>query len=245
MSSLYELDKEYELALNNFKVDEETGEVLFDNELLEQLEGDYKQKVDNIACYIKDLQALSQSIKNEKANLDERLKANDKKIDSLKNYLFVSLERREISKLETARNKLSFRKSTSLIVEDEKLVPKKFINKVVTEKIDKNRGKFIMKRMKRFLAAYLCFGMMLFATVNASAYIDPSQVTLVIQVISGIVIALGATFYVVWRKIKKKASKVLGIDENAGKEVEEDIVIDEEETKTEEKDSSDKTEENK
>lgn len=99
--------------------------------------------------------------------------------------------------------------------------------------------------MKRFLAAYLCFGMMLFATVNASAYIDPSQVTLVIQVISGIVIALGATFYVVWRKIKKKASKVLGIDENAGKEVEEDIVINEEETKTEEKDSSDKTEENK
>ena len=87
--------------------------------------------------------------------------------------------------------------------------------------------------------------MMLFATVNASAYIDPSQVTLVIQVISGIVIALGATFYVVWRKIKKKASKVLGIDENAGKEVEEDIVIDEEEIKTEEKDSSDKTEENK
>ena len=99
--------------------------------------------------------------------------------------------------------------------------------------------------MKRFLAAYLCFGMMLFATVNASAYIDPSQVTLVIQVISGIVIALGAMFYVVWRKIKKKASKVLGIDENAGKEVEEDIVIDEEEIKTEEKDSSDKTEENK
>lgn len=39
MSSLYELDKEYELALNNFTVYEETGEVLFNNELLEQLEG--------------------------------------------------------------------------------------------------------------------------------------------------------------------------------------------------------------
>ena len=99
MSSLYELDKEYELALNNFKVDEETGEVFFNNELLEQLEGDYKQKVDNIACYIKDLQALSQSIKNEKANLDERLKANDKKIDSLKNYLFVSLKQIIIQKI--------------------------------------------------------------------------------------------------------------------------------------------------
>ena len=155
MSSLYELDKEYELALNNFKVDEETGEVFFNNELLEQLEGDYKQKVDNIACYIKDLQALSQSIKNEKANLDERLKANDKKIESLKNYLFVSLERREISKLETARNKLSFRKSTSLIVEDEKLVPRKYINKVVTEKIDKKAITDVIKSGKSVKGCYL------------------------------------------------------------------------------------------
>lgn len=153
MSSLYELDKEYELALNNFTVDEETGEVLFNNELLEQLEGDYKQKVDNIACYIKDLQALSQNIKAEKANLDERLKANDKKIESLKNYLFVSLERREISKLETARNKLSFRKSTSLIVEDEKLVPRKY--KVVTEKIDKKAITEVIKSGKNVKGCYL------------------------------------------------------------------------------------------
>lgn len=153
MSSLYELDKEYELALNNFTVDEETGEVLFNNELLEQLEGDYKQKVDNIACYIKYLQALSQNIKAEKANLDERLKANDKKIESLKNYLFVSLERREISKLETARNKLSFRKSTSLIVEDEKLVPRKY--KVVTEKIDKKAITEVIKSGKNVKGCYL------------------------------------------------------------------------------------------
>lgn len=153
MSSLYELDKEYELALNNFTVDEETGEVLFNNELLEQLEGDYKKKVDNIACYIKDLQALSQNIKAEKANLDERLKANDKKIESLKNYLFVSLERREISKLETARNKLSFRKSTSLIVEDEKLVPRKY--KVVTEKIDKKAITDVIKSGKNVKGCYL------------------------------------------------------------------------------------------
>lgn len=100
--------------------------------------------------------------------------------------------------------------------------------------------------MKILLAAYLCFGMTLFATVNAAAYIDPSQVTLIAQVIGGIVIALGATFYIVWRKIKKKASKVLGIDENAGKEVEEDIVINEDdEAKSDEENASDETDENK
>ena len=103
--------------------------------------------------------------------------------------------------------------------------------------------------MKILLAAYLCFGMTLFATVNAAAYIDPSQVTLIAQVIGGIVIALGATFYIVWRKIKKKASKVFGIDENAGKEVEEDIVINEEEDgcadNSEDDTSSDKTDEKK
>ena len=43
--------------------------------------------------------------------------------------------------------------------------------------------------------------------------------------ISGIVIALGATAVVLWRKAKKKAALLLKIDENAHKEVEEDLVI--------------------
>lgn len=91
-----------------------------------------------------------------------------------------------------------------------------------------------MKRIKILLSAYLCFGMMIFATVNAAAYIDPSVVSYAAQAIAGIVIAAGAVFFVWWRKVKKKVSKKLGIDENAGKEVEEDIVINEDdETKSE------------
>ena len=67
----------------------------------------------------------------------------------------MSLERREISKLETARNKLSFRKSTSLVVEDEKLVPRKYINKVVTEKIDKKAITDVIKSGKNVKGCYL------------------------------------------------------------------------------------------
>lgn len=156
MDSLYRINKAYENALNNFTVDEETGEILYfnDKELI-KLDDDYRVKVDNIACYIKDLQALSNEIKAEKTALEDRLKANDKKIDTLKNYVANSLEMRVMNKIETARNKLSLRKSTSLIVEDEKLVPRKYINKVVTEKIDKKAITEVIKSGKSVKGCYL------------------------------------------------------------------------------------------
>jgi len=39
-----------------------------------------------------------------------------------------------------------------------------------------------------------------------------------------VAIALGVVFGVFWRKVKKGANKVLNRDENAGKEVEDEIV---------------------
>ena len=41
---------------------------------------------------------------------------------------------------------------------------------------------------------------------------------------AGVAIALGVVFGVVWRKVKRGANKALGRDENAGKEVEDEIV---------------------
>lgn len=55
------------------------------------------------------------------------------------------------------------------------------------------------------------------------AYIDPSVMSYTVQAIAAVAIALGVVFGVVWRKIKKGTNKVLGRDENAGKEVEDDI----------------------
>ena len=57
------------------------------------------------------------------------------------------------------------------------------------------------------------------------AYIDPSSVTIVITSISAIVIAVGATAVILWRKAKKKVAATLHIDENANKEVEDELVI--------------------
>ena len=73
---------------------------------------------------------------------------------------------------------------------------------------------------------YLYFGacFMLVLQLPAHAYIDPSVATYVVQVVAGIAVAVGAVAGIAWRRAKKKVQEKLGIDENAGKEVEDDIV---------------------
>lgn len=67
-------------------------------------------------------------------------------------------------------------------------------------------------------------GMMVALSINASAYLDPSVMTYTVQVVAGVAVAIGAVIGVYWRKAKKKVQDKMGIDENAKKEVEEDVV---------------------
>ncbi len=78
-----------------------------------------------------------------------------------------------------------------------------------------------MKYIERML--YIT-GIALFLTVPAHAYLDPSVMTYTIQVVAGIVVAVGAVVGIYWRKAKKKVQDKLGIDENAKKEVEADVI---------------------
>jgi len=65
---------------------------------------------------------------------------------------------------------------------------------------------------------------MIALSINVSAYLDPSVMTYTIQVVAGVVVAVGAVIGVYWRKAKKKVQEKMGIDENAKKEVEDDVV---------------------
>ena len=67
--------------------------------------------------------------------------------------------------------------------------------------------------------------------VPAFAYVDPSVTSMAIQAVVGVVVAVAAVAGVLWSKAKKKAKQVLNIDENAGKTVEEEVVIFDDETK--------------
>ena len=78
------------------------------------------------------------------------------------------------------------------------------------------------------LAGFVGLCSMLMFGLNANAYIDPSVMTYMIQVVAGIVVAVGAIAGVYIRKAKKKVNEKLGIDENKNKEVEsDDILVDE------------------
>lgn len=59
---------------------------------------------------------------------------------------------------------------------------------------------------------------------HLAGYIDPSVMTYAIQVIAGVVVAVGAVIGIYWRRAKKKVQDKLGIDESTKKEVEDDIV---------------------
>lgn len=71
---------------------------------------------------------------------------------------------------------------------------------------------------------FLFIGSMVMFSRTAKAYIDPSIITFAIQIGAGIVVAIGAVVGITWRKMKRKVAKKLGIEENARKEIEEDVV---------------------
>ena len=79
-----------------------------------------------------------------------------------------------------------------------------------------------MKKALTFSYFFVCFSMLL--TIHAHAYIEPSVVTYGIQIIAGVLVAVGAAVGIYWRRAKRKVQEKLGIDENAKKEIEDDVV---------------------
>ena len=71
--------------------------------------------------------------------------------------------------------------------------------------------------MKKILASlpllmYLVVCMILTPT-QASAYIDPSTTTFIVQAAIGLAVAVAAGFSIHWRKAKKKINKAVGREE--------------------------------
>lgn len=136
MPSLYEIDQGI-LGC----IDQETGE-LIDPERLENLQMERNQKIENIALWIKNLQADALAYKAEKEAFAEREKAAANKAEQLKAYLARALAGQKFS---TARCAVSFRKSTKLEVLDADCIPGEFMVKTVTIKPDANAIKELLK----------------------------------------------------------------------------------------------------
>lgn len=60
-------------------------------------------------------------------------------------------------------------------------------------------------------------------------YLDPAATSALISSLTALVVAVGASGIVIWRKLKKKVDKTLNKDPNANKEVEDELIINDEE----------------
>lgn len=101
-------------------VDTETGEII-DFDQLDALTMERDTKLENIALYIKSLEAEVAAIETERDTLAQRCKVKKNKAARLREYLAYNLDGQPF---ETPRVALSFRKSTGLKVLDERLLMK-------------------------------------------------------------------------------------------------------------------------
>ena len=109
---LYEIDNEILEC-----IDLETGEII-DTDKLEALQMERDAKIENVACWIKDLKAEAEAIKAEKLALAERQKVAENKAESLKKWLAYALQGKKFS---TAKCSISFRNTESVEITPEGL----------------------------------------------------------------------------------------------------------------------------
>jgi len=124
--------------LENEEFNEETGELIDNSEaikqLLSEIEGERDSKADNIAYLIKDAHISQLELKVEVDRLNERKKMFERQEESLKHLLDFLLNG---EKLKTDRFTYSYRKSQSVHIIDEDLIPAKYLN--VKEEITVNK----------------------------------------------------------------------------------------------------------
>lgn len=151
--SLYEIRQEIENQLDMIfdSVDTETGEVTISFDTLDCLNIAKAEKVENIACYIKNLDAEVEAYKTEEDRLRKRRQALENKANRLRKYLADNLEITD--KYDTPRCRVSFRKSTKVSIPDESVIPKKYL-KVKTE-VDRTTIKSLLKEGKKIKGATL------------------------------------------------------------------------------------------
>jgi len=134
---LYELTMQYQRLLD--EVEEAEGELTDEQwEMLEILDGAFDDKVENLAKFVRSIQADADAVKTERQRLAAREKSLGNKVDWLKRYLQQALEAAGKDKVKGRVLNVSLRRApVSCIVRDLDLVPPAFKEEVTTINPDK------------------------------------------------------------------------------------------------------------
>lgn len=114
---LYEIADIYLNLIEAIENEELPEEAVADT--LEAITAELEEKADNIACMMKQLNAEADAIREEEKRLAKRRQTKEKVAERCKQYLSDMLLKVGIDKVETVRNKITFRKSEPLDINDE------------------------------------------------------------------------------------------------------------------------------
>lgn len=141
--TLYEIEEKLYQRLNEgIAFDDETGEVYTELDLQKLLD----EKMDDYCLFMKNEQAEIEALKNEKKNLDKRIKAKEKKQEYLKNVLMEFMERHDMKKHETSKYVVSTRKSKRLIIDNADAIISEYRNNPDVVKVNYEVNKITVKK---------------------------------------------------------------------------------------------------
>ena len=128
--TLYDIDAQIAAldgaAEDDMLIDEETGELISVSQALDALRMEREEKLENVACWVKNLSAEADAIREEENRLIKRRKAAETKAANLKAWLLAAMTREDgtTDKLKTGRVMVSVKRNPpSTVVDDEALLP--------------------------------------------------------------------------------------------------------------------------
>lgn len=124
-------------------VDMETGEIKGDTEQIEKLEVQLQEmlenKTENIIKYIKSMEYDNEIRKQEEKRLKQLRERDEKKIESIKNYVLMNMKKLDTKSIKTSIGNISIRKSTSTVLNESELEKDtRYWKEEITNKFDKN-----------------------------------------------------------------------------------------------------------
>ena len=128
--TLYDIDAQIAAldgaAEDDMLIDAETGELVSVSQALDALRMEREEKLENVACWVKNLSAEADAIREEENRLVKRRKAAETKAANLKSWLLAAMTREDgtTDKLKTGRVVVSVKRNPpSTVVDDEEMLP--------------------------------------------------------------------------------------------------------------------------
>ena len=120
---LYEIPEEYRKVLEGVRVDEETGEILGTDALVE-FAGDLNETIKNTGLYLFELDSEAQQIDAQIKRLKARKDGMKRRADTLKNLMLDAMTSSGLKKVSDPLVTVYLRKSTATIVDEMDILPK-------------------------------------------------------------------------------------------------------------------------